>query len=153
VSVDPKHLTYVIDGMFGAVNDPNGTAYEARIENGVPVAGKTGTAQVSRGKRPGGADMANAWYYRRSHAWFAGFAPADHPELAVVVLVEHGGHGGKYAAPIAIKVLQEALGAKAAAATGTDGAGGAGSGKPKSAQTKAGATTPVSTVRKNGAPP
>jgi penicillin-binding protein 2 len=110
VTVDPKFLAYVIDGMFGAVNDPNGTAYEAKIEGGIPVAGKTGTAQVSRGRLPGGVSQANAWYYRRSHAWFAGFAPADHPELAVVVLVEHGGQGGKYAAPIATRILQEALG-------------------------------------------
>jgi penicillin-binding protein 2 len=110
VSVDPVHLTYVIDGMFGAVNDPNGTAYDARIEGGVPVAGKTGTAQVSLGRLPGSVDVQNAWYYRRSHAWFAGFAPADDPELAIVVLVEHGGQGGKYSAPIAIRILQEALG-------------------------------------------
>jgi penicillin-binding protein 2 len=141
VSVDPKHLTYVIDGMFGAVNDPNGTAYEARIAGGVPVAGKTGTAQVSRGKLPGGADQANAWYYRRSHAWFAGFAPADHPELAIVVLVEHGGHGGKYAAPIAIKVLQEALGGSATPAPGgrsaqNGAAGQAGSGATQVAAAK-----------------
>ncbi|HMI90797.1 MAG TPA: penicillin-binding protein 2, partial [Polyangiales bacterium] len=110
VAVDPKYLAYVIDGMFGVVNDPNGTAYEAKIEGGVPVAGKTGTAQVSRGRLPGGVPPANAWYYRRSHAWFAGFAPADNPELAIVVLVEHGGQGGKYAAPIATRILQEALG-------------------------------------------
>jgi penicillin-binding protein 2 len=115
VAVDPKYLAYVIDGMFGVVNDPNGTAYEAKIEGGIPVAGKTGTAQVSRGKLPGGVPPANAWYYRRSHAWFAGFAPADDPELAIVVLVEHGGQGGKYAAPIATRILQEALGAKYAA--------------------------------------
>jgi penicillin-binding protein 2 len=114
LAVDPQHLTYVIDGMFGAVNDPNGTAYEARIEGGVPVAGKTGTAQVSGGGPRRSADQANAWYYRRSHAWFAGFAPADAPELAIVVLVEHGGHGGKHAAPIVTKVLQEALGGGAA---------------------------------------
>jgi penicillin-binding protein 2 len=118
VSVDAQHLAFVIDGMFGVVNDLNGTAYEARIEGGVPIAGKTGTAQVSRGKLPGGVDVANAWYYRRSHAWFAGFAPADDPELAIVVLVEHGGHGGKYAAPIAIRVLQEALGGTSATASG-----------------------------------
>jgi penicillin-binding protein 2 len=120
VSADPTHLAYVIDGMYGVVNDPNGTAYEARIEGGVPVAGKTGTAQVSRGKLPAGVEGANAWYFRRSHAWFAGFAPADDPELAVVVLVEHGGQGGKYAAPIGVRVLQEALGGgmpKAAQAT------------------------------------
>ena len=111
VSVDPNYLTYVREGMYGVVNDMNGTAYEARIEGGVPIAGKTGTAQVTRGKPRGrNADMANAWYYRRSHAWFAGYAPASDPQLAIVVLVEHGGHGGKYAAPIAVRVLQEALG-------------------------------------------
>ena len=127
VAVDPKYLAYVIDGMFGVVNDPNGTAYEAKIDGGVPVAGKTGTAQVSRGKLPGGVPPANAWYYRRSHAWFAGFAPADTPELAIVVLVEHGGQGGKYAAPIATRILQEALGgarsAQNATQTGALGAG------------------------------
>jgi penicillin-binding protein 2 len=110
IDVDPQHLTYVIDGMYGVVNDLKGTAYEARIEGGVPVAGKTGTAQVSMGRVPGGVDSTNAWYYRRSHAWFAAFAPADNPELAIVVLVEHGGQGGKDAAPIAMRVLQEALG-------------------------------------------
>lgn len=110
LSVDAHHLTYVIDGLFGVVNDQKGTAYDARVEGGVPVAGKTGTAQVSRGKLPPGVDASSAWYYRRSHAWFAGFAPAGTPELAIVVLVEHGGDGGKYAAPIATRVLQEALG-------------------------------------------
>ena len=110
VSIDPGHLTYVIDGMFGVVNDPNGSAYDARIEGGVPVAGKTGTAQVAKRKLRPGEDPRRAWYYRRSHAWFAGFAPAGNPELAVVVLVEHGGAGGKYAAPIAMQILQEALG-------------------------------------------
>jgi penicillin-binding protein 2 len=124
VPVDPQHLTYVIDGMFGAVNDPKGTAYEARIEGGVPVAGKTGTAQVARGRLPGNDDRSTAWYYRRSHAWFAGFAPADNPELAIVVLVEHGGQGGKDAAPIAIKVLQEALGPSHPTATATGAAPG-----------------------------
>jgi len=110
VSVDPRHLTYVIDGMFGVINDPNGTAFDARIDGGVPIAGKTGTAQVARRKLRPGEDRRRAWYYRRSHAWFAGFAPADNPELAVVVLVEHGGDGGKYAGPIATQVLQDALG-------------------------------------------
>jgi penicillin-binding protein 2 len=134
VDVDPKYLTYVIDGMYGVVNDPNGTAYEARIEGGVPVAGKTGTAQVSRGRLPNGVEGANAWYFRRSHAWFAGFAPADDPELAVVVLVEHGGQGGKYAAPIGVRVLQEALGGgmpkpAQAAATGAGAAPATGTGK------------------------
>jgi penicillin-binding protein 2 len=109
--VKPEHLAYVIDAMYGVVNDPNGTAYEARIEGGVPVAGKTGTAQVAgaRRVRVTHADPKHLWYYRRSHAWFAGFAPADTPELVIVVLVEHGGHGGKFAAPLGVQILQEAL--------------------------------------------
>ncbi len=110
IAVDPAHLTYVIDGLYGVVNDPKGTAAEARIDGGVPVAGKTGTAEVSKKKLEPGEDPRRAWYYRRAHAWFAGFAPADKPELAIVVLVEHGGTGGKYAAPIAMQILQEALG-------------------------------------------
>jgi penicillin-binding protein 2 len=46
----------------------------------------------------------------RAHAWFAGWAPAADPELAIVVLVEHGGGGGKNAAPIAIEALKTYLG-------------------------------------------
>lgn len=109
-SIKPEHLAYVIDALYGVINDPNGTAYDARIEGGVAVAGKTGTAQVSWRRPTEHDDPKRAWYFRRSHAWFAGFAPADHPELAVVVLIEHGGQGGKYAAPVATKILQEALG-------------------------------------------
>jgi penicillin-binding protein 2 len=115
-SIKPEHLAYVIDALYGVVNDPNGTAFEARIDGGVAVAGKTGTAQVSWRKPGAGEDPKRAWYRRRSHAWFAGFAPADHPELAVVVLIEHGGHGGKYAAPVATRILQEALGGPAVVA-------------------------------------
>lgn len=110
VEVDREHLAYMVDALYGVVNDRKGTAHEAMLKDGVPVAGKTGTAQVARRKLPEGEDPSRAWYYRRSHAWFAGFAPAGDPELVAVVLVEHGGRGGKYAAPIAIQALQEALG-------------------------------------------
>lgn len=109
VHVDPEHLAVVIDGLFGAVNDPTGTAYDARVPGGVTVAGKTGTAQVSHRARPD-EDPARFWYYNRPHAWFAGFAPAHDPQVAIVVLVEHGGAGGRQAAPIAINILQEYLG-------------------------------------------
>jgi penicillin-binding protein 2 len=44
-------------------------------------------------------------FFTRDHAWFAGFAPADKPEIAVVVLNEHGGHGGTDAAPTGMAVL------------------------------------------------
>jgi penicillin-binding protein 2 len=58
------------------------------------IAGKTGTAE-----NPAGA----------THAWFAGYAPAEHPEVVVVVLVEHGGRGAASAAPIARHVFDAAL--------------------------------------------
>ena len=109
VHVDPQHLATVMDGMNGVVNEYGGTAFDERIEGGVVVAGKTGTAQVSQRRLRPGDDPKRAWFFRRSHAWFAGYAPADDPQLAIVVLVEHGGDGGKHAAPIAIQVLQEAL--------------------------------------------
>ncbi len=115
VHVAPEHLALVIDGLYGAVNDRTGTAFDARIDGGVSVAGKTGTAQVSHRARPD-EDPNRAWYYNRAHAWFAGFAPAQNPEVAIVVLVEHGGAGGRQAAPIAINILQEYLGSSAVTA-------------------------------------
>ncbi|MDQ3032252.1 MAG: penicillin-binding protein 2 [Myxococcota bacterium] len=115
VHVDREHLAYVIDSLYGAVNDLGGTAYDARIEGGVTIAGKTGTAQVSERARHD-IDPDRAWYLNRPHAWFAGFAPAEDPEVAIVVLVEHGGAGGRQAAPIAVRMLQEYLGGRDAAA-------------------------------------
>ena len=64
------------------------------------MAGKTGTAQTTHGRDP--------------HAWFVAFAPAEAPQYAVAVIVEHGGNlgdeatGGQVAAPIATQVLQVA---------------------------------------------
>jgi len=62
---------------------------------GVVVAGKTGTAETGDGEPP--------------HAWFVAFAPADHPRVAVAVIIEHGGEGATVAAPIAQKILEDAL--------------------------------------------
>lgn len=73
---------------------------------GVAVAGKTGTAQVVRmddQRTPGGKIPLK----QRDHAWFACYAPAESPEIVVVVLVENGGHGGEIAAPIAREILEE----------------------------------------------
>jgi penicillin-binding protein 2 len=53
--------------------------------------------------------MRDFWYFSRDHAWFIAFAPADNPELVAVVLVEHGGTGGKTAAPIATSILGDYL--------------------------------------------
>lgn len=110
VNVPRENLTYVIDGLYGVVNDPLGTAYDARIVGGVPMAGKTGTAQVARHVTREDEDPRNNDYLSRSNAWFAGFAPAGDPQVVIVVIVEHGGGGGRTAAPIALQILQEYLG-------------------------------------------
>jgi penicillin-binding protein 2 len=90
-------------GLTAVVQEPGGTAYSKRSQM-VRVAGKTGTAQVVRLGlvREKSEDMA---YFTRDHAWFASYAPVKEPELVVVVLNEHGGHGGSKSAPIAMKVI------------------------------------------------
>jgi penicillin-binding protein 2 len=112
LSFRPEHIALVHHALYGVVNEKKGTAYDARIEGSVAVAGKTGTAQVeqhTRDKR----DERRHWYAYRAHAWFAGYAPANDPELAIVVLVEHGGGGGKNAAPIATEALKAYFEARA----------------------------------------
>jgi penicillin-binding protein 2 len=101
----PEHIRLVHNALWGVVNEPKGTAYDARSET-LAVAGKTGTAQVERHLRDK-KDEKRTWYVNRAHAWFAGWAPAEDPELAIVVMVEHGGGGGKNAAPIAIDTLEQ----------------------------------------------
>jgi len=84
-------------GMLGVVNEGTGTA--AKVP-GFDVAGKTGTAQVvgrqSYGKSEDFED----------NAWFVGFAPYRNPEIVVAAFVEHGGHGGSAAAPIAHAIFE-----------------------------------------------
>ncbi len=113
IAVNRDHFTFMETGLRGVVNAQSGTAYEARIEGGVDVAGKTGTAEIQPGPLRDNVDPRRAWYFRRSHAWFAGYAPTQNPELAIVVLVEHGGSGGRAAAPIAMRILQDHLGSRA----------------------------------------
>ena len=90
--------------MLEAVID-DGTGEEARIP-GLRVAGKTGTAQVVKMETFTQVDEEDVKYKHRDHAWFTSFAPAENPEIVVTVLVEHGGHGGSAAAPVAKKVLE-----------------------------------------------
>jgi len=104
VPVDPEHLARVREGLRAVVETPGGTGGKGRVP-GLAVAGKTGTAQVVKLEHTEGLKgNAIPWKYR-DHAWFVSYAPADDPQIAVSVLVEHGGHGGSAAAPIAQKVL------------------------------------------------
>lgn len=98
------HLGLVRDGLRRVV--ASGTGKKAATEEWM-VAGKTGTAQVV-GMRPGetSEQSAQAAYERRDHALFVCYAPYDDPKIAVAVIVDHGGHGGTAAAPIAAKVIK-----------------------------------------------
>jgi penicillin-binding protein 2 len=100
----------VLKGLLAAVNEPYGTAYWQRVKE-FKIAGKTGTAQVVKlGRRVKAADLP---YAERDHAWFAAFAPAEDPEIVVVVLNEHSGFGSSNAAPTAVAVAKKWLELKA----------------------------------------
>lgn len=101
-----RNLKLIRSSLIEAVNGRHGTGKPARLEN-ITVAGKTGTAQVVRLKQYKHLKEEDIPYKYRDHAWFTCFAPAENPEIAVTVLVEHGLHGGSGAAPIARAVLEE----------------------------------------------
>ena len=105
ISMDSHQLDLIKDGLHGVVIEREGTAHAESLP-GVDMAGKTGTAQVSH-VTPKGVDTDRVWYFNRDHAWFAGYAPANAPEIAIVVMIEHGGGGGKNAVPVASRVVQE----------------------------------------------
>jgi len=81
------------EGMYRCVNEPGGTGSAAKVR-GISVCGKTGTAQNPHGK---------------DHAWFIGYAPREHPTIAICVLVENAGTGGAFAAPIAGLCVEQYL--------------------------------------------
>ncbi len=93
-------------GMKEVVQGKRGTARRVRIK-GIEIAGKTGTAQVVKVAQYRGLEDHEIPYKYRDHGWFTCYAPADKPEIAVTVLVEHGLHGGSGAGPVARAVLQQ----------------------------------------------
>jgi penicillin-binding protein 2 len=100
-----QNMKLVREGLVEAVNGQRGTGKSAKLAN-ITVAGKTGTGQVVRLKQYEHLKEEAIPYEYRDHAWFTCFAPAENPEIAVTVLVEHGLHGGSAAAPIARAVLE-----------------------------------------------
>jgi cell division protein FtsI/penicillin-binding protein 2 len=79
-------------------------AIRSRWRGEFTVAGKTGTAQVY--KHSAGIDADDLPKDERDHAWFVGYSPTEDPQIAFAIVVEHGGHGGTSAAPIARSVLE-----------------------------------------------
>ena len=95
-ATDPTTAATVRDMMVNAVE--SGSGARARIP-GVDVAGKTGTAEAGKAVQ--------------THAWFIAFAPAAHPTVAMAIVLENAGVGGRVAAPAAKPVLEAALAAQA----------------------------------------
>jgi penicillin-binding protein 2 len=104
VALDAAALDRVQRALAGVVSEPGGTGHGA-LTPLATVAGKTGTAQVVAQKVAGAKLTGKS----RDHAWFVAYAPVEKPKIAVAVIVEHGGHGGAAAAPIARKVIEEYL--------------------------------------------
>lgn len=99
--LSPETLENLRKGMIAVTEDAQGTAHRAQVK-GIHVAGKSGTAQWGPTNN------------QRYAAWFAGYAPADHPKYAFAALYEgepgQSVHGGSYAAPLIGKVLKELYG-------------------------------------------
>jgi len=91
IILSERSLSLVREALVEVVR--HGTGVAAQIPD-MDVAGKTGTAQASKGK---------------DQAWFVAYAPADKPQVACSILVEHGGHGASAAAPIARDMIALAL--------------------------------------------
>jgi len=136
MGVSERSLELVKEGMIRVTTSPRGTARWAQIaEEGMEMAGKTGTSQVRRisaAERATGVipNAARPWR-ERDHALFVGFAPIHAPRYAAAVIVEHGGGGSAVAAPITRDILLECqrrnparrLVADAGPAAGTDAGG------------------------------
>lgn len=94
LDISEATLDVVFEGMRSVTGESGGTAYSYFSSFPIEVAGKTGTATASSGS---------------AHAWFVGFAPYEAPEIAVVCMIEHGGHGA-YTAPAVKEVMEEYFG-------------------------------------------
>lgn len=99
---DPAYWEHTIEGMRRAIQHHQGTARLIQKGLDYDLAGKTGTAQITQ---KGIEDNQENPEHLRSHALFIGLAPASEPEIAIAVVIEHGGSGGATAAPVARAVV------------------------------------------------
>ncbi|UCC56796.1 MAG: penicillin-binding protein 2 [Gammaproteobacteria bacterium] len=106
---NPQNWDLVIHAMVDVVHSNRGTARSIGKDSPYRIAGKTGTAQVYGLKEEEKYDAEAIPEELRDHALFIAFAPVDDPQIAVAVIVEHGGGGGAVAAPIARRILDAYL--------------------------------------------
>ena len=94
LQINQEYLDAILNGMESVTQDSSGTAYVRFKDFNISVGGKTGSAEATGNK---------------VHAWFVGFAPFENPEIAIVVIVENGGHGN-YTAEVVRDIMQEYFG-------------------------------------------
>ena len=94
LAINQAHLDAVLEGMRSVAEEEGGTARSVFRNFPISVGGKTGSAEAPNNK---------------VNAWFAAFAPFDEPEIAVIVMVENGGHGN-YAAEAVRNIMSEYFG-------------------------------------------
>jgi penicillin-binding protein 2 len=104
IPLHTRNMKILRYALWGAVNEEHGTGWVLKREER-DVSGKTGTAQVVAMPKDEEEKDKEIPYKLRDHALFVCYAPRDNPEIAVLVVVEHGGHGGATAAPIARRII------------------------------------------------
>jgi len=105
IDVRPENLEIIRKAMRDVVASVHGTAHARLARLPWKVAGKTGTAQViSMAQDEKKQKKSSARH--KDHAWFMGYAPYDKPKIAFAVFVEHGGHGGSAAGPVAAAIVR-----------------------------------------------
>ncbi|TLY29120.1 MAG: penicillin-binding protein 2, partial [Nitrospirae bacterium] len=100
LSIRPETLAIIRNALAGVVTE--GTARSAKSSL-VTIAGKTGTAQALSLRLGPEKNIPKKF---RDHAWFVSYAPVESPRIAVTILVEHMGHGGSAAAPLAKQMIE-----------------------------------------------
>jgi penicillin-binding protein 2 len=108
---DPSYWQVVIDGMTAVTQGANGTARGSAVTAQYVFAGKTGTAQVVSVSQRENIKAVTKMQseHERDHAWFIAFAPVEKPTIAVAVIVENAGQGGRAAAPVARRMFDTYL--------------------------------------------
>lgn len=106
-----EHIDIMKNALYLATNSIGGTSYYSKLDlEGVKMSGKTGTAQVqSKANVNDDLSRSDIAWHRRNHAIFAAYAPSDKPKYAMSIYYDHGGGGGRNAAPIGRDIMQEVL--------------------------------------------
>ena len=90
-AVNPEHMRLIKSGLE-QVPKPGGTAWPFFVFP-ITTAGKTGTAEFGHPKN-------------KTHAWYTGYAPVDHPRITATVLMEAGGEGSTDASPVVKEIFR-----------------------------------------------